>query len=58
MSGDVLVPNLFANKLYQARHSDIVFYSVVLYCIEKPLPGGVWIVSEGVWMESECLGMY
>ena len=35
-----------------------VFYSVVLYCIEKPLPGGVWIVSEGVWMESECLGMY
>ena len=25
------------------------------YCIKMPMPGGVWIVSEGVWITSECV---
>ena len=59
VSGDVLVPNLLANKLHQVK---ILIHCLFFRCPvlhkKMPMPGGVWIVSEGVWTESECVGIY
>ena len=37
-------------------YSDIASYSGALYCIQISMSGGVWMVSESVWMMSRlCL---
>ena len=36
----------------KSGYSYIAFYSGALYCIKRPMSGGVWIVSRGVWIVS------